>query len=220
MEGADWEDCCEVAVCGVCMDGVERDPAERGSFFSRLEYVLYASDLSSLSRVNCRAIGPPLLGAVLYAGEVGEGCGWFGEPPVWSRMDAVRCDDAAIAAAEGSRLDESCNVLPSTIVVGERFVGFADPRKRRFVENFRDSPLLFCSGNSSGVGKAGSRSFAFAIRGSTSSLSFLFSSPIRTNSSRSDRTSASRSLIMWMIRAMSSWVGAESWASVSAAGTD
>lgn len=65
MEGADWEDCSEVAVCGVCMDGVERDPAERGSFFSRLEYVLYASDLSSRSRVNCLAIGPPLLGAVL-----------------------------------------------------------------------------------------------------------------------------------------------------------
>lgn len=132
----------------------------------------------------------------------------------------MRCDDAAIAAAEGSRLDESCNVLPSTIVVGERFVGFADPRKSRLVENLRESPLLFCSGNSSGVGKAGKRSLAFAIRGNTSSLNFLFSSPIRTSSSRSDRTSASRSLIMCMIRAMSSWVGAESLLSVSAAGMD
>ena len=132
----------------------------------------------------------------------------------------MRCDDAAIAAAEGSRLDESCNVRPSTIVVGERLLGLLLLRKSLFVENLRDNPLLFCSGNSSGVGKAGRRSFAFAIRGSTSSLSLRFSSPIRTSSSRKERTSASRSLIMWMMRAMSSWVGAESWLSVSAAATN
>jgi hypothetical protein len=75
-----------------------------------------------------------------YAGEVGDGCGTeFGDiccPPV---IEAVRCEDAAIAAAEGSRDELSTSVRPSWIV-GEGFFG-VEPRNSFLVENFRDRPL-------------------------------------------------------------------------------
>ena len=96
-------------------------------------------------RVNGREGGPAELGACIveYAGLVGEGCGWFGEfPPSPSLdIDAVRCDDALIAAGEGSKLEESCSIRPSCMVVGERLFGLELERKRRFVENFREREL-------------------------------------------------------------------------------
>ena len=71
----------------------------------------------------------------VYAGEVGEGCGaelgdicW---PPV---MVAVRCDDAANAAAEGSN-DELSTKRPSCIV-GEGFFG-TELRMNFLVESLR-----------------------------------------------------------------------------------
>jgi hypothetical protein len=54
-------------------------------------------------------------------------------------MDAVRCEDAARAAAEGSREELSTNVRPSWMV-GDRSFG-VDPRKSFFVENLRDRLL-------------------------------------------------------------------------------
>ena len=57
-----------------------------------------------------RDVGPPLLGAVaLYPGEVGDGAAWLGERASLSRIEAVRCEDAAMAAADGSRLALSDN---------------------------------------------------------------------------------------------------------------
>jgi hypothetical protein len=67
------------------------------------------------------------------------------------------------------------------------------------------------------VGRGWDRSFATLTRGSKSSRSLRFSSAMRTRSSRKERSSASRSLMIWMIRAMSSWVGGTSCTSDSAA---
>lgn len=115
-----------------------------------------------------------------------------------SRMEAVRCVDAAIAAAEGSRFVLSVMERPSCMAVGDGFFG-ALLRNRRFVENFRDNPPLpsvVGALESSGVGRGCDRSFAAFTKGSISSRSFLFSSDIRMRSSFSIRSSASRSLIM------------------------
>jgi len=46
-----------------------------------------------------------------------------------------------MAAGEGSKLDESCSIRPSCIVVGERLFGLELERKRRFVENFLEREL-------------------------------------------------------------------------------
>jgi len=133
-------------------------------------------------------------------------------------MEAVRCEDAANAAADGSRLELSDRVRVSWYDVGDGFLG---PllRKRRFVENLRDSPPLLSDieVGSSGVGRGCDRSLAAFTNGRISSLNFLFSSEIRRSSSFSCRSSASRSLMMRIILAKSSWVGPDSAASVSAA---
>lgn len=67
-------------------------------------------------------------------------------------MDAVRCDDAATAAAEGSRFVLSAMLRFSGIDcgmwVGELLLG-ALPSHRRLVENFLDKllpPLAFSVG--------------------------------------------------------------------------
>lgn len=72
---------------------------------------------------------------------MGDGAAWLGERASLSRMEAVRWEDAANAAAEGSRLVLSVIVRPSCMAVGEGFFG-ALLRKRRFVENLRDRPPL------------------------------------------------------------------------------
>lgn len=167
-----------------------------------------------------RDVGPLLLGAVpLYAGDVGDEAAWLGERASPSRMEAVRCVDAAMAAAEGSRLVLSVSPRPSWVIVGDGFFG-ALLRKRRLVENLRDRPPLLSGAGalaSSKVGRGCDRSFTTFTNGKTSSLSFLFSSDILVISSFSNRSSASRSLIMRMMRAMSSCVGPVSDVSASAA---
>lgn len=182
--------------------------------------------------MGCAEDGPSLLGKdreawdvdCKYGGEVGEGCEcWYGEfewcdPPV---MDAVRCDDAAIAAADGSKLEGSASARPSCIV-GD--VLGCEPRKSFFVDHFRDNPdFSACLGGAgeggcsstcgSGVGKGCDLSLAMRAIGKNSSLSFLFSSENRARSSFKFLSSASvaiilasRSLMDCIIRAMSSWV--------------
>lgn len=63
-------------------------------------------------------------------------------------MVAVRWEEAATAAADGSRFDESARNLPSGIDwgmwVGELFFG-VEPMKSRLVENLRDNPPVFAS---------------------------------------------------------------------------
>ena len=121
-----------------------------------------------------------------------------------------------MAAAEGSRLLLSWS--RESFAVGEMLFGLLLLRNRRFVENLRDRPDdLMASGTSSGVGKGSERFLRSLMMGRTSSRSLRFSSDIRMSSSRRARSSASRSLIMWMMRAISSCVGAESWVSASAA---
>jgi len=165
-----------------------------------------------------RDVGPPLLGAAaLYAGEVGDGTAWLGERASLSRIEAVRCEDAAMAAADGSRLALSVGARLSWIIVGDGFFG---PllRKRRLVENLRDRPALLSDAGALGSsGRGCDRSFATFTNGKMSSLSFRFSSDILSISSFSNRSSASRSLRIWMMRAMSSCVGPDSDVSASAA---
>lgn len=132
-------------------------------------------------------------------------------------MEAVRWFEAARAAAEGSRELESCR-RDSWTLVGERLLGLLLLRKRRFVENLRERLEDFGSGKSSGVGSGSDRFLRSLIMGRTSSRSLRFSSAMRISSSRRRRISASRSLMMWMMRAMSSCVGCESCVSASAAG--
>jgi hypothetical protein len=67
------------------------------------------------------------------------------------------------------------------------------------------------------VGRGSDLFLRSLMMGSTSSRSLRFSSLMRTSSSRKARSSASRSLMMFIMRAMSSWVGAESCVSASAA---
>lgn len=92
------------------------------------------------------------------------------------------------------------------------------------MENFRDKlddiedlPLPLLSGSSSGVGSGSDLFLRSLIMGRTSSRSLRFSSDMRVSSSRSWRSSASRSLMIVIMRAMSSCVGAESCVSASAA---
>jgi hypothetical protein len=63
------------------------------------------------------------------------------EPP---DIDAVREFDATVAAADGSREDESVNAFPSGmelgICVGELFLGFEFEPRKSFFENVRASP--------------------------------------------------------------------------------
>lgn len=124
---------------------------------------------------------------------------------------------AATAAAEGSSPPLSRD---SWILVGDRLLGLLLDRKRRFVENLRDrldaAEGLEASA-SSGVGRGSDLFFRSLMMGSTSSRSLRFSSEMRTSSSRRARSSASRSLMMLIIRAMSSCVGVESCVSASAA---
>jgi hypothetical protein len=121
---------------------------------------------------------------------------------------------AAIAAAEGSRVDDSW-------MVGEGFLG-APPRKSFLVENLRDKPLAIFSGlrsaggvpsPSAGVGGSWDRSLTMRMTGRVSSRSFLFSSDMRSNWSRrylssisADKMRESRRRIDSMMRVMSSWV--------------
>lgn len=97
------------------------------------------------------------LGYVL--GEVGDGIfGWLGdvagcEPPL---SEAVRCEEAATAAAEGSRFEASAMGFPSGIdwgiCVGELFFG-VEPRNSLLVENLRDKPpLVFSCGTCDTMG--------------------------------------------------------------------
>ena len=144
-----------------------------------------------------REVGPPLLGVVvLYPGDVGDGAAWLGERASLSRIEAVRCEDAAMAAADGSRLVFSVRPRLSCMIVGDGFFG---PllRKRRLVENLRDRPpLLSDTGALGSSGRGCDRSFAAFTNGKKSSLSFLFSSDILMISSFNNRNSASRSLII------------------------
>lgn len=79
-------------------------------------------------------------GWLWYAGDVGDGCGGALGDICWPPfMDAVRCEEAASAAAEGSREELSTNARPSGIV-GDGFFG-PDPRKSFLVENLRDRLL-------------------------------------------------------------------------------
>lgn len=126
----------------------------------------------------------------------------------------MRCDDAAIAAADGSSDDDSWTV-------GDRFFG-ADPRKSFLVENLRDrlDPSFFGSISAggvvmgcSGLGKGCERSLNMRMTGSVSSRSFLFSSNILSKCSLITLISASAARIRWsrrridsMTRAMSSCV--------------
>lgn len=118
----------------------------------------------------------------------------------WEVMLAVRWFEAAIAAAEGSREEESARVGPAT--VGDGFLG-ALPKKRRFVLNFRERPLVVVGLKSaggvvmgcSGLGNGCDQSFAFRIRGSVSSLSLRFSSINRCTSSFMARNSDSAAII-------------------------
>lgn len=89
---------------------------------------------------------------VLYVlGDVGEGMfGWLGDVVCWEPplMEAVRWEEAATAAAEGSRLEPSAIGFPSGMDwdrwVGELFFGIA-PRKSLLVENLRDKPVTVFS---------------------------------------------------------------------------
>jgi len=75
-------------------------------------------------------------------------------------------------------------------------------------EYFRERPLLVrFSVSVSGVGSGCERFLAARISGKTSSRSLRFSSDMRTRSSLRDRISSSLSLIMVIIRVISSWVG-------------
>ena len=76
----------------------------------------------------------------VYAGEVGEGCGIVLGDICWPpAIDAVRCEEAARAAAEGSRDELSTRARPSGMV-GEGFFG-PGARKSLLVENLRDRLL-------------------------------------------------------------------------------
>lgn len=107
---------------------------------------------------------------------------WFGEP--CEAIDAVRCDDAAMAAAEGSK-DVASDIGPLPMV-GEGIFG-AEPSHNFLVENFRDRPELFSgliSGGGvvrgcSGLGSGCDLSLACRMMGRVSSRSFRFSSTIR-----------------------------------------
>ena len=138
-----------------------------------------------------------------YAGEVGEGCGaelgdiWG--PPV---IVAVRCDDAASAAAEGSNEELSSSVRPSWIV-GEGFFG-AELRTNFFVESLRcmlgpPDPEFKLGGDvtccSWGVGSGCWLSLTIRTRGRSSSRSFRFSSKTRFKSSFKCRSSDSATCI-------------------------
>ena len=88
-------------------------------------------------------------------GEVGEGrLAREGEVAVWlfsPFIEAVRCDEAARAAADGSRVELPFKGLFSGMdwetCVGELLFG-VEPRKSRFVENFRERLLaVFSEGN-------------------------------------------------------------------------
>jgi len=80
-------------------------------------------------------------GVWVYAGEVGDGCGTELGDICWpAARDAVRCEDAASAAAEGSREERSTKARPSGIV-GEGFFGPPEARKSLLVENLRDRLL-------------------------------------------------------------------------------
>lgn len=108
---------------------------------------------------------------MLYPGDVGEGCGYDGEVCEPSRIWAVRWEEAAIAAAEGSKVEPSVNSRLSC-TVGDGFFG-AEPRKSFFVENFRAKLLpLSCSGSGNGC----ELFFAMRATGSMSSLNLRFSS--------------------------------------------
>ena len=148
--------------------------------------------------------------------------------------DAVRCEEAATAAAEGSNEEWSTSARCSWMV-GEGFLG-ADPKKSFLVENLRDRllPVLLswvAGGDvtcSCVVGRVGRVccSLSMRTRGSISSRSRLFSSMTRLRSSRRCRSSDSavciRSSRAWTTRmtfAKSSCVGGASWADVSAAVT-
>ncbi len=75
----------------------------------------------------------------------------FGDVEGWEPLDmpAVRWFEAATAAADGSRFEESAIALPSGMDwgrwVGELFFG-VEPRNSRFVENLRDKLLPIFSG--------------------------------------------------------------------------
>lgn len=105
----------------------------------------------------------------------------------------LRWDDAAIAAADGSR-----DVL-SPCTVGEGFFG-ADPRKSFLVENLRDKLLaawtcLRSAGGldkgCSGLGNGCDLSLTMRMTGSVSSRNFLFSSDIRSKCSLNTLSSCS-----------------------------
>lgn len=89
---------------------------------------------------------------VLYVlGDVGDGMfGWLGDVVGWEPplMEAVRWEEAATAAAEGSRFEPSAMGFPSgmdwDMWVGELFFGI-EPRKSLLVENLRDNPPLVFS---------------------------------------------------------------------------
>lgn len=117
-------------------------------------------------------------------------------------MDAVKCDDAAIAAADGSSDELSCNgPLPK---VGEGIFG-ADPSHNFLVENFRESPpepdlsVLISGGGvvrgCSGFGKGCDLSLAWRMMGNVSSRSFRFSSTILFRSSLSTLSSDSAAIM-------------------------
>ena len=153
-------------------------------------------------------------------GDVGEGMlGRLGDVAgFWDSpfMLAVRWEEAARAAAEGSRLELSdiglCSGMDCWMWVGELLFGVA-PRKRRLVLNFRDRllPLFsigicdddgdimssWCcrSGLFEGKGSGCSRSFAMRKIGRSSSLSLRYSSVTRLISASICTTRSSRSLI-------------------------
>lgn len=76
----------------------------------------------------------------VYAGDVGDGCAMELGDICWlTPSDAVRCEEAAMAAAEGSK-DEWSTSARCSWIVGEGFLG-ADPRKSFLVENLRERLL-------------------------------------------------------------------------------
>ena len=158
--------------------------------------------------------------------ELGDICGpWPSE--------AVRCEDAATAAAEGSNEEWSTSARCSWMV-GDGFLG-AEPRKSFLVENLRDRLLpvrvsdvaggeVTCSWAVGRVGSVCCCSLSIRTRGRISSRRRLFSSMTRLRSSRRCRSSLSavwmRSSRAWTTRmtlAKSSWVGGASSVEVSAA---
>ena len=170
----------------------------------------------------------------LYAGEVGEGWAMeLGDICAPVPRDAVRCEDAATAAAEGSKEAWSTSARCSWMV-GEGFLG-ADPRNSFLVENLRDRLLpvrlsavaggdVMCSWVVGRVGSVCCCSLSMRTSGRISSRSRLFSSMTRLRSSRRWRSSdsavwmrSSRACTTRITLAKSSWVGGASCADVSAA---